>query len=59
MNHKRRPELPFGNQDPARRTMSFMLIYAGCSSFFSPFFSTTGPCVSAVGGGGASPIRFE
>ena len=33
--------------------------YAGCSFFFPPFFSTTGPCVSTVGGGGASPIRFE
>lgn len=32
--------------------------YAGCSSFFGPF-SNTGPCVSTVGGGGASPIRFE
>jgi len=37
--------------------------YAGCSSLLLPFFSGpamgTGPCVSAVGGGGASPIRFE
>jgi hypothetical protein len=37
--------------------------YAGCSSLLPPFFSDpamgTGPCVSAVGGGGASPIRFE
>jgi hypothetical protein len=32
---------------------------AGCSSFFASGFSITGPCVSAVGGGGASPIRFE
>jgi len=37
--------------------------YAGTNSFFPPFFSGstigTGPCVSTVGGGGASPIRFE
>ena len=33
--------------------------YAGCNSLFSSFFSTTGPCVSTVGGGGASPMRLE
>src|SRR5580658_3520021 len=29
----------------------------GCNSPLS--FSATGPCVSAVGGGGASPMRFS
>ena len=33
--------------------------YAGCNSRFWSFFSSTGPCVSAVGGGGASPMRLE
>ena len=37
--------------------------YAGCKAFlltfFATFASTTGPCVSAVGSGGASPMRFE
>ena len=33
--------------------------YAGTSSFLPPFFSTTGPWVSTVGGGGASPMRLE
>src|ERR1700721_2605548 len=37
----------------------FPVFYAGCSSSFSCFFSVTGPWVSAVGGGGASPMRFE
>src|SRR5580698_7784492 len=34
-------------------------IQVGFNSLFPPYFATTGPCVSAVGGGGASPIRFE
>ena len=46
---------------PPRITISFKVIldYAGCSSFFASGFSATGPCVSALGGGGASPIRLE
>ena len=36
---------------PLLRRLQFLLV--------ASFFSTTGPCVSAVGGGGASPMRFE
>jgi len=31
----------------------------GLAAVYAAGFSTTGPCVSAVGGGGASPLRFE
>ena len=59
---------PFG---PPRMTISFTINYAGCNTFlllfFAAFFaaglaavfSTTGPCVSTVGRGGASPMRLE
>ena len=51
------------NEDVFHAYESGFRPYAGTNSFFPPFFSgsaiVTGPCVSTVGGGGASPIRFE
>ena len=54
--------LHFGRQRLIPLAYSAIKAYAGCNCFLPPFlaaFSTTGPWVSAVGGGGASPMRFE